>query len=340
MIEPIPLSIDEGECLDCDLSSDGLAAALVRLPDNLVIRLPNRTIPLAGNGIDFIRIIDSARFLVVQGYNMLNQQNAWIVDITGKVLCSFYAGAYIGQITVQNDRIIFAHQDDSNIQEFIPPQEECVSVFDLESTFLYGYNTLQKKSPQNPVLYECEALVGDGKTGVYGHTLTYAFHLDLMNAEITRFAKKPRFTRDMSVQSDDFMLQEEFAHFEVKIEELWNLPDRLNKKLYARCIELMGEIRHYQHTGLENDSLENLSLKLNAEISQYLNTPFSSLNHDPKASLWKIVRYRNYWSSDTKEVIGYLVGQSLRGLPDGRFLCRDLNFIYLATYDNRPAMVE
>lgn len=136
-VHPLNLDLVNENLLDLDFKSIG---DFVGITDNNKIILPYFNFQIDFNFIyPLIGKINQNLLLVVDVRSIKRNKNGYIFNSQGELINQFYAGDGIENIKILGDKIIISYFDEGVMGD-LGPNNEGLSVFDLNGEYLFGYN--------------------------------------------------------------------------------------------------------------------------------------------------------------------------------------------------------
>lgn len=129
------------------------------------------------------RIIDLEKLLIIDDNPKLNE-NAFLVNYSGKVLTKFYAGISIEDVIILKNKIIISYFDEGILGK-CGPNNDGISIFNFDGIQTYGY----KSSVLNDEFIDCYCMTNYGNNRIifYGYSDFKLKELNLDSFKITEY---------------------------------------------------------------------------------------------------------------------------------------------------------
>jgi hypothetical protein len=160
-----------------DLNDAGAWLAVVETQDGLRLRTTETDVNLSLNlGYAMVRWLGDKALVVFSRILEIGNVNAWVVDVhDGSILNCFSVGDGVQDVVVLEDFIVVSYFDEG-VYSDNPISNEGISVFDLNGTFQWGYQT----DVADPVMIDdCYAVCKIGQNRV-----TFCAYADFVLVEL------------------------------------------------------------------------------------------------------------------------------------------------------------
>ncbi len=140
-----------GELLDLDGALGPGWTAVARTPQGQVLLIDGDEVPIPQPcRYPLIRQIDSDTVFLVDSRTTPGQENAWVVDRTGKVHARFFVGDGIQDILANRHALVVTYFDEG-VFGGDGPNQEGVAVFSLRGDLALGFNSTFR----TPLIADC-----------------------------------------------------------------------------------------------------------------------------------------------------------------------------------------